>query len=598
MRVAATLPDTAVITVFDGNGAAPREAWTGAEIAEDGADGAWLPAHNGECLVVQITLAHAQEAHAASVWLRNVAHRFTGEELETARAATRRTKRTQAPENGETAVPWHAGRHRTRCAARYVSVCERLEPLEEVAAHASAVGHYHYEAESGTFLCTGTLLNDGRDDGAPRDPLFLTAAHCVGTNTEARSMDLAFDWIDRSCSPEPTKRLARPAKLLASAPEFDQTLVRLGAWPAPHSLVGRFALGWDTKKVTRQTPTRTLSHPGGHLMAYTAATVIGVRRRPVPVSGYGLVHNVISVHERDGITEPGSSGSALVKEGDSGQVIGALSHGPSEIESLGVCLGFLPASAGYGGFRDFYPRIAQFLSNGTGTVEPLDHTYRIPFVLRARARHNAFVRISSLSDTPGEVEITAIDDQGARCGPTSLRVGAAASIHFTSSHLEQGGRGLPGCGAPSRGHWRLELKANVALRAHGYVRTHDGFVTSVTQPVENLGDATSMDVVHAVPFVNPASNRSQRSFLRITNHGAQSTKVTLRLWDDKGTGPREASYHIKAGHTRQISAVEIEAQAGDGTGKWKALANATPAVALTVLSILNTPTGHMTNLSR
>ena len=308
VRVAARLPDAAVVTVFDGDRGSPRGPWTGAEIGEDGADGAWLPAQDGECVVVEITLAHAADAETASLWLRNVAHRFTGEELETAHAAAKRAKRTGTQANPQSRMPRHASAHRPQCPARYVSVCERLEPSNVVAAHATAVAHYHFETAGGTFLCTGTLLNDGRDEGAPRDPLFLTAAHCVSTHAEARSMDLAFDWIDRTCSPEPTKRLARPAQLLATAQEFDQTLVRLAAWPAPHSVVGRYALGWNASTVEAQTRTRTLSHPGGARLAYTAATVTGVRRQPVPVSDYGLVYNAIDVLELDGITEEGSSG--------------------------------------------------------------------------------------------------------------------------------------------------------------------------------------------------------------------------------------------------------------------------------------------------
>ena len=210
------------------------------------------------------------------------------------------------------------------------------------------------------------------------------------------------------------------------------------------------------------------------------------------------------------------------------------------------------------------------------------------------------MRISSLADTDGNVEISAIDDQGVRCGPARVALGPTASIHFTSSHLERGARGLPGCGPPSgrTGHWRLELVADVPLYAHAYVRTQDGFVTSVSQPVESFGEGAGIDGLHAVPFVNPGSNRGQRSFLRVTNHGTQATNVTLLLWDDDGAGPKQASYRIAAGHTRQLSAVEIEAQVGDGAGKWKALASATPAVPLTVLSILDTPTGHITNVSR
>lgn len=82
------------------------------------------------------------------------------------------------------------------------------------------------------------------------------------------------------------------------------------------------------------------------------------------------------------------------------------------------------------------------------------------------------------------------------------------------------------------------------------------------------------------------------------NHAARHVRVNLDLWDDAGAGPVWASFDVGAGRTGQIAASEVEAQTGSGQGKWKAIASATPPVSLTVLSILDTPTGHITNVSR
>ena len=395
VRIAARLPDEATLTVRNEEGGNARGGWTGADVAEDGEDGAWLPDQTGECLTVEVMLPRASDAEVSRIWLRSVAHRFTPEELEEAQAA-----QGGSQGSADQAVPKHgSGGHRAQCPARYVSVCDRLEPSVEVSRHATAVAHYHFESTGGSRLCSGTLLNDGRDGGSPVDPLLLTAAHCIASAAEARSMDVVFDWIPSECSPEPQKQVNGPSRLLASAREYDQTLVQLAHWPAPHTVVGRWALGWNAGMVEPGTRTRTLSHPGGAVLAFTAAVTTGVSRQPVAVRDYGLVYNSIETNERDGMTEPGSSGSALVKPGPEGHIIGVLSYGPSDLERGLICLGLAEARSGYGGFRDFFPRIAHIISTETGPVVPPRNEYAVPFVLRAHTAREAFVRLSPTSPT-------------------------------------------------------------------------------------------------------------------------------------------------------------------------------------------------------
>ena len=85
----------------------------------------------------------------------------------------------------------------------------------------------------------------------------------------------------------------------------------------------------------------------------------------------------------------------------------------------------------------------------------------------------------------GSMNITAIDDAMNKCGPVPFEIGPAESFHFTSSHLEEADEGsrlrTAGGGRGGTGHWRLEIKSDVPLVAHGYVRTSDGFVTSMQQ---------------------------------------------------------------------------------------------------------------------
>ena len=410
-------------------------------------------------------------------------------------------------------------------------------------------------------------------------------------------MNLAFDWVDSTCSPEPHKRITRPSQLLASAPEFDQTLVQLAGWPAPHSVVGRYALGWNAAAVASGARTRTLSHPGGARMAYTASNVTGIHEGPVHVGGFGRVYNAIKVLERVGLTEGGSSGSPLVLEGPGLQLVGALSHGP---DNTAQCQGLAAPTPGYGGFRDFFPRIAHLIG-GSGPVEPPRHVYRVPLVLRSRPEREGFVRLSNLAEASARVSVSAFDDRGQQCGPTSLVIGPLSSVHFTATHLERGGRGFAGCGAPSAAtaHWRLEVVSDAPLATHGYVRTADGFVTSMQQAAELLAAPDGAAAVHGVPFLNPGRNNRQRSLLRVTNHEARRTVVRVALYDDEGRlAEPEEGQSVGPGQTLSVSSQVLERRLGSGTGKWKGVVYATPAADLTVLSILDTPTGHVTNVSR
>ena len=86
--------------------------------------------------------------------------------------------------------------------------------------------------------------------------------------------------------------------------------------------------------------------------------------------------------------------------------------------------------------------------------------------------------------------------------------------------------------------------------------------------------------------------------MRLTNRGAVATTVRLQLWDDEGRGPLDARLGVRPGKILQVSAADIERQVGEGTGKWKGYAAAEPAVPLTVMSILDSVSGHVGNMSR
>ena len=215
-----------------------------------------------------------------------------------------------------------------------------------------------------------------------------------------------------------------------------------------------------------------------------------------------------------------------------------------------------------------------------------------------------FVRIINHSDSGGTVRIHAIDDTGRSFGPISLSLDAKQTRHFNSGDLERGNaaKGLPDGVGDGTDNWRLELSADVDFEALAYIRTPDGFVTSMHEVAVEADEGTNR---YQVPFVNPGSNRNQESRLRVVNPGGSRADIVITAVDDAGDAAPlgEVSLTLDAGAARMLSARELEqggsgltGRLGDGWGKWQlSVAGNQP---LFVMSLLQLPTGHLTNLSR
>ena len=107
----------------------------------------------------------------------------------------------------------------------------------------------------------------------------------------------------------------------------------------------------------------------------------------------------------------------------------------------------------------------------------------------------------------------------------------------------------------------------------------------------------------AVAPVNPGSNPNQVSRLRLVTPGTEDAQVTITGIDDTGASPGGAvTVMVPAGASRTIEASDLEAGGeglagalGDGAGKWRlAVTSEQPVI---VMSLLSSPTGHLTNLS-
>ena len=233
-----------------------------------------------------------------------------------------------------------------------------------------------------------------------------------------------------------------------------------------------------------------------------------------------------------------------------------------------------------------------------------DDVWRMPLFPAAdgASGRQGFVRVINRSWQAGEARVVAVDDGGARVGPVTLALNGWQTVHFNSGDLQRGNaaKGLrDGVGSPTRGDWRLELTSDLDIAVSSYIRTRgDGFLTSM----HDLAPPGVAAQAARVPIFNPGSNRRQASLLRVVNDGDAAATVRVTGVDDAGAPSDEVRLTVPAGEARTLTAAELEAGGaafegalGDGTGKWRlAVASDVP---VGVMSLLQSPGGHLTNLS-
>ena len=244
-----------------------------------------------------------------------------------------------------------------------------------------------------------------------------------------------------------------------------------------------------------------------------------------------------------------------------------------------------------------------WLDSGGAPVNPVDsdgpdHVVAFfPSASDALGRQG-FARVVNHSDEERTVSIVAVDDRGRRSEPLALALDPEKTVHFNSDDLEDGnpGKGLTGGAGAGQGDWRLELTSALDVDVLAYIRTEDGFLTSMHDRVRRDGH------IHRVPIFNPGSNPNQKSLLRVVNLGDEEASVEIRGTDDRGEPGGPLVANLPVGEARTFSAMELEqgggnivGSLGDGFGKWRLEVESDQP--LLVLSLMSTPTGHITNLS-
>ena len=225
--------------------------------------------------------------------------------------------------------------------------------------------------------------------------------------------------------------------------------------------------------------------------------------------------------------------------------------------------------------------------------------HRLPLFPAAGGARQGFARVINRSYSSGEVAIVAVDDEGVRSGPVRLTMRPRRAAHFNSADLEGGNaaKGLDGGVGGGAGDWRLEVASELELMVLSYARTADGFLTSLHDLAPVAEDGS-----HRVVFFNPGRNTGQVSKLRLINDGERAASATVTGIDDHGNGSGTVTLTVPAGSALTFTSAELEAggdglagRLGDGSGKWRLRVRSDAPIA--VMSLLETPSGHLTNVS-
>ncbi|MCK9489405.1 MAG: trypsin-like peptidase domain-containing protein [Xanthomonadales bacterium] len=223
-----------------------------------------------------------------------------------------------------------------------------------------AVAHMVFQSGGGTYVCTGTLLNDSGNTGRN---WFYTAQHCIENQTVANTLVTFWQYEVATCGGGGAglnRQMTGGAHLRWSSAERDAALLELrGQLPAGIAVT---RAGWDSALLTVNQTVHAIHHPSGDRKKYSRGTYTG----PINASYGGPVVATSRVVWNQGTTEGGSSGSGLFTDG------GATFHFRGGLVGGQAACG-VPAAQNWDGYSRLdlvFPQIAQFLVSETADPGP------------------------------------------------------------------------------------------------------------------------------------------------------------------------------------------------------------------------------------
>ena len=238
-----------------------------------------------------------------------------------------------------------------RSAACNIDVqCRNTTPVALEAAIAKII---FTSDDGGSFLCSGTLINDA--DPASYIPYFLTANHCVSTHLEVQTIN-SFWFFERAgcggANPTSVIQFTGGGELLSTGVTTDYTFLQLEDQDLV-ALPNIWFAGWHSSPLPENQSIIGLHHPSGDLKKWSSGTAVGFADYGDNVNGTGAFIQVIW---SQGTTEGGSSGSGIFDT--SGRLRGTLTGGAASCAA--------PTQPDwYGRFDLAYPDIQSWLNGAT-----------------------------------------------------------------------------------------------------------------------------------------------------------------------------------------------------------------------------------------
>lgn len=234
------------------------------------------------------------------------------------------------------------------------------DPDDDVARRAT--GQMNYVSGGSSFVCSGTLLNDF--DGETSAPYFLTAFHCLSTETEANTLEVVWLWQKDACNgtlPDydelPRSTGADILATQSTDDSNDMSFMRLdGLLPG-----GLAFAGWTT---AHPSSARGFHHPSGSWKRGTTFSAVDLCLYCICKDSSDYDYYKMT----DGLVEGGSSGSGIFNTSGQlfGQLLGRCGDGISPDQMN--CSNIDDFAAMYGEFEESYEAVNFWLESLGGTI--------------------------------------------------------------------------------------------------------------------------------------------------------------------------------------------------------------------------------------
>lgn len=192
-----------------------------------------------------------------------------------------------------------------------------------------AVALLEIRLQEGAVLCSGSLINNVRQD---RTPYLLTANHCEITSSNDSGVVTYWNYESSSCGGSGGGQIAMTmvgSTLIDHDEASDYALIRLAQTPPPDYDV--YYAGFDASGDAPQQGA-AIHHPGGDWKSISLYDSPATRA-DARFEETDIVVHAWEVHWSQGVTEPGSSGAGLLNEDK--RIVGVLSGGISNCSPAG-----------------------------------------------------------------------------------------------------------------------------------------------------------------------------------------------------------------------------------------------------------------------